>query len=94
MWLHVMTQQPRIIGGHHEYCDVFELAPDGGPSRKPCNCRKALELAEKCTGVAASWCPIHGDCGCERWDDGERKEDSADCQLHGPESDHAEGADA
>jgi hypothetical protein len=23
-----------------------------------------------CTGIAASWCPIHGDCTCPREDDG------------------------
>lgn len=27
--------------------------------------------AAECTGVAASWCPIHGDCTCPRNDDGE-----------------------
>ena len=25
--------------GHHENCDVFQRAPDMGPSQKPCNCR-------------------------------------------------------
>lgn len=24
-----------------------------------------------CTGIAASWCPVHGDCTCPRNDDGE-----------------------
>ena len=27
--------------GHDENCDVFQLAPDLGPSHKPCNCRSA-----------------------------------------------------
>lgn len=30
------------IAGHDENCDVFQLAPDGGPSQKPCNCRPLL----------------------------------------------------
>jgi hypothetical protein len=33
---------PRIIGGHHEGRDVFQPAPDLGPSQKPCNCRPIL----------------------------------------------------
>lgn len=24
-----------------------------------------------CTGIAASWCPVHGDCSCPRTEDGE-----------------------
>lgn len=24
-----------------------------------------------CTGIAASWCPVHGDCTCPRNEDGE-----------------------
>ena len=24
----------------------------------------------ECTGIAASWCPIHGDCTCKRPEDG------------------------
>ena len=26
-----------MIAGHDEMCDVLQLAPDGGPSQKPCN---------------------------------------------------------
>lgn len=74
-----------LIGGHDENCDVFQRAPDGGPSQKPCNCRSFLQSQVECTGVAASWCPIHGDCTCDM--DSER--DSDDCPLHGKESTHA-----
>ncbi len=38
-----------------------------------------------CTGVAARWCPIHGDCEC-----GEEDMDQAHCPLHSPTSTHAE----
>jgi len=36
-----------------------------------------------CTGVAAVWCPIHGDCWC--FFDGK-----GDCPLHAPSSTHAD----
>lgn len=46
-----------------------------------------------CTGLAAGWCPIHGDCTCKdtegEWIDG----DSGylrDCPLHGDASKHAD----
>lgn len=32
-----------LRAGHHELCDVLELAPDLGPSYKPCNCRPTIE---------------------------------------------------
>jgi len=83
------------IGGHDENCDVFQLAPDGGPSQKPCNCRHILGAPE-CTGIAASWCPIHGDCTCDKYESGERKTEvfaePTDCPLHSRESTHALGA--
>lgn len=40
---------------------------------------------EQCTGLGASWCPIHGDCSCDR----EESMDSWDCPLHGLDSTHA-----
>lgn len=40
----------------------------------------------ECTGLAASWCPIHGDCACpER----ENALDDWNCPLHSPVSAHA-----
>lgn len=39
----------------------------------------------KCTGMTASWCPIHGDCSCPG-----PIGSSESCPLHGPESEHAE----
>lgn len=40
-----------------------------------------------CTGVSACWCPIHGDCICDR-DESLKDED---CPLHSWNSNHAEG---
>lgn len=74
-------------GGHHELCDVFQRAPDLGPSQKPCNCRRIMNAPE-CTGVSAVWCPIHGDCACEDRESGDL--DDKDCPLHGWNSTHAE----
>ena len=72
-----------MIGGHHELCDVFQPAPDGGPSQKPCNCRQLLGESE-CTGVSSAWCPVHGDCTCDR----EIGLDSEECPLHSRFSTH------
>lgn len=56
----------------------------------------AAELAAQqpppaeCTGMAASWCPVHGDCTCRP--DGDRFDfdrDSPTCPLHGDQSSHA-----
>lgn len=48
-------------------------------------------LAPVCTGIAAVWCPIHGDCSCARDPDtGERIVDSEHCALHGPSSMHGD----
>jgi hypothetical protein len=59
--------------------------------------------AQKCTGIAARWCPIHGDCtdrmreGLQR--DGQHHDaeiaysdhcSDRNCPLHGEASDHAE----
>lgn len=79
------TPRGTTIGGHHENCDVFQLAPDGGPSQKPCNCRSILSMPS-CTGVSASWCPIHGDCVCDREND---EMNSEECPLHSRNSSHA-----
>jgi hypothetical protein len=43
-----------------------------------------------CTGVSASWCPVHGDCSCPRLDTGEREEEAQDCPLHGEKSAHGD----
>jgi hypothetical protein len=44
------------------------------------------EQAVKCTGLTASWCPIHGDCVCpDGWDG----MDDPACPLHAVSSNHA-----
>lgn len=46
--------------------------------------------SEHCTGLAASWCPIHGDCVCLiDGDMGERSRDAHNCQLHAAWASHA-----
>jgi len=47
------------------------------------------KLKEKCTGLTARWCPIHGDCTCPERPDGDW-DGSDDCPLHGLDSDHGE----
>lgn len=74
-----------MIAEHLEHCDVLQLAPDGGPSQKPCNCRQFLDLPT-CTGISASWCPIHGDCVCDREVGDTNNEE---CPLHCRSSSHA-----
>lgn len=52
-----------------------------------------------CTGISATWCPIHGDCACRRNDSGETCDDNdpdilsrcgEKCPLHSPSSKHGE----
>lgn len=44
----------------------------------------------KCTGITASWCPVHGDCTCPRKIAWEREEEDPRCPLHSLSSDHAD----
>lgn len=52
-----------------------------------------FEVAAPCTGMTASWCPVHGSCICEpvTADDGFSDLDTLGCPLHSEMSDHAEG---
>lgn len=48
------------------------------------------EDGHRCTGLAATWCPIHGDCTCERREDGEVEFTGLHgCPLHDVHSPHA-----
>lgn len=68
----------------------------------PDELRRRADLIESrmCTGLAASWCPVHGDCTCPRREDGEpipADEGGYDlaapgCPLHDEASSHAAGA--
>lgn len=75
-----------LIYGHHATCAVFRTEPDGGPSQAPCDCRPLLG-EPGCTPVSASWCPVHGDCICDREND---MLNNPECPLHSRESTHAE----
>lgn len=67
----------------------------------PDQLRRRADLIEsqQCTGLTASWCPIHGDCLCPRDEGGEHVDrytgepamHDEDCPLHAPSSSHAEG---
>lgn len=57
-------------------------------NRRPGAIGRAIAEAvegERCSGVAATWCPVHGDCTC-----GRDYEDPGDCPLHAFDSEHAE----
>lgn len=65
--------------------DPIGLSPDGSEMRYRITADPAAFL---CTGVSAAWCPIHGQCICDR-DEGNDDEDPA-CPLHGTFSKHAD----
>lgn len=57
-----------------------------------------VRRSSECTGIAATWCSVHGDCTCPKGKDGgwvwieggnEHVEDE-NCPLHGRSSNHAE----
>lgn len=80
---------PREVGGQHEVGVTLGLTFARGEvtldqvlaHRRP---------APPCTGLVASWCPLHGTCTCQRFDTGERRGVGASCPLHGDASAHAE----
>ncbi len=55
-------------------------AGTGAPSQRP---------AGGCTELSDAWCPVHGDCACDR---AEGLDDRA-CPLHAVDSTHAETAE-
>lgn len=67
---------------------------DAALSRARRELEDALQLlpprsTDGCTGIAASWCPIHGTCSCPRDASGEIKA-SESCTLHASSSQHGE----
>lgn len=46
----------------------------------------------ECTGIAAQWCPIHGECLCPQENMGIDYEYNDDCPLHGSLSTHGENS--
>lgn len=49
-------------------------------------------LPGECSGIAASWCPAHGNCSCPRDEEGVRTENrsATECPLHGKASNHGD----
>ena len=61
----------------------------------PCRARTFVPLPDEgvvCTGLTATWCPIHGDCNCARRPDGDIEFEGGEhsCPLHAINSPHAE----
>lgn len=79
---------PREVGGQHEVDVTLGLAF----ARGEVTLEQVLELRRpaQCTGLVASWCPLHGTCTCRRHDTGERVHASDACPLHAFTSAHAE----
>lgn len=64
----------------------------GIPTDGPAELRRRADVIEsqECTGVAASWCPVHGTCTCPRDADGRAESlDDFGCPLHSDTSSHA-----
>lgn len=61
----------------------------------PDELRRIADVIEsrECTGVTATWCPIHGDCTCPP-DPDERYLNDDGCPLHDSASSHAEAENA
>jgi hypothetical protein len=52
--------------------------------------REAERPKAECTGLAAVWCPVHGDCACDKPPGVVSTHDNPRCPLHGEGSEHAE----
>jgi len=87
------------VRASNAWCDVhvgsYVMAERNGPGVYPCR-RADFEdrwdpiPTEPCTGLAAAYCPNHGDCTCPHdRPDGERTLEDVDCPLHAPSSTHA-----
>lgn len=86
--------------------DAGKLVPGGLPipsepircfvcgSDEPMNEHRCKPQPE-CTGFAATWCPVHGECRCPKLHDGSRDEAETDgCPLHADDSAHGAPDDA
>jgi hypothetical protein len=43
--------------------------PDDHPTARLLDAALTRRMAAGCTGLAATWCPVHGDCACPRADE-------------------------
>ena len=76
-WADARDQERRSKVCHDKSTELFEQI------------EAAINTLPLCTGVSASWCPIHGDCSCVEGSDNFHNDD--DCPLHSAASNHAEG---
>lgn len=70
-------------------------APDGAVLTFPNGlvyerCGQEWCVLQECTGITASYCPIHGDCSCSKRPDGLPTQCDNGCPLHDPRSMHGE----
>lgn len=92
---HHLISSAALLSHWHEHVSATEAtvaAPPTEPTPPPSH--------PGCSGVSASWCPIHGDCTCPKDEEGCPIEENVgtasevvhdpECPLHGEESDHAE----
>lgn len=87
-----------VAGGLAGGAAAFTLARLTSPTRRTRRRAGAMAAAHRanttCTGLTATWCPVHGDCACPELEgvwgsDGRSMSDPA-CPLHAITSDHAE----
>lgn len=90
----------RLVRQYGRYCSEASYADarDHEKRYKLCD-DKSTEILEQieaaintlplCTGVSASWCPIHGDCSCVEGSENYHNDDN--CPLHSGSSNHADG---
>lgn len=73
------------VGGlrsHFATCPNGEVAPMTGFLDR-------TDPERGCSGVTATWCPVHGDCPCElSGPAGTRSLNDPGCPLHAPDSPH------
>lgn len=80
--------------GHNPPSGGSESGVDGrtgarSPAGRP-DGSDAAQDGSGCTGLTARWCPIHGDCTCDRDDYGSGDMNDPTCPLHRTSSTHAE----
>lgn len=90
----LVSQLDALVRGQHHALTMARTAigaADAARSAAVAHLESRTELGEladeDCTGVAATWCPIHGDCACPERAPG----DHPQCPLHSASSTHAYG---
>lgn len=88
----IIRQDARGGGLHHAPMCGANHYHHTRPLTSACTCgaEKQWRLEQGCTGLSAAWCPIHGDCICDR----ENGLDHEECPLHNRGSQHPLDSDA